>query len=129
MKYKIDFEGLKKHLESKVEKDFQRADGHRNHNPNAEIKSANAIDDIEHFKMDRSKIKFDTVINYGMPFLVDSLGNDLTIVQLTKRKFKNPNGRLMRAKHVKTIISDCRKIYGTPLNGYWVIPEQFISYS
>ncbi len=85
-----------------------------------------AIDDIEFFKMDRSKIPSEQIIDYGMPFLVDILGNDLSVVFLTRKKYKLPTGRVVRAKFDATVISDCNKAYGTPLNGYWMIPNQFI---
>lgn len=54
------------------------------------------------------------------------LGNDISIVILSKRKHKLPNGRVVRAKYVTTIIDDCRSIYGTPLNGYWkIVPSNY----
>ncbi len=84
------------------------------------------MDDIEFFKKDLSKIPKDQIIHYGMPFLVDALGNDLSIVILSRRKYKLPTGRVIRAKYDSMNIDDCRKQYGTPLNGYWVIPQQFI---
>jgi len=48
---------------------------------------------------------------------------------------KNPNVKTrvvhsrteIKARFVTTIIEDCRSLYGTPLNGYWKIPSQFIS--
>jgi len=62
-----------------------------------------------------------------MPFLVDALGNDLSICFLSRRKYKLPDGRVIRSKFYTTIIEDCRGLWGTPLNGYWVIPSQFIT--
>ena len=121
MKYKIDYIGLETFLRRKDAEAFKG--GH-----DAEIKPAKTVDDIKRFKLDRSKIKLSSIISVGMPYLIDSLGNDLTIVQSTNRNFKNPKGRLMRSKHVKTIILDCRKIYGISLNGMWVIPDRFIRY-
>ena len=87
----------------------------------------NSISDIEYFKKDKSKIPLEKVIQYGEPFLVDALGNDLSIVILSKRKYRLPDGRVIKAKFVTTIIEDCRSVYGSPLNGYWKIPSQFIS--
>ena len=82
---------------------------------------------LSSFKSDKSKILLETVINYGEPFLVDALGNDLSIVILSKRGYKLPTGRVIKAKFVTTIIGDCRSLFGTPLNGYWKIPSQFLT--
>ena len=90
------------------------------------MKEGHSIMDIEYFKMDKSKIIFDTIIDFGMPFLVDAVGNDISVVVLTKRKYKLPTGRAINAKFDRTLIDDCRMLYGTPLNGYWVIPERFL---
>jgi hypothetical protein len=97
-----------------------------NKNPLAPMKQGHSIDDIIFFKMDRTKITLDTLIDYGTSFLVDVLGNDLSIVVQTKRKYKLPNGRVIRGKLDRTLIDDCRKLYGTPLNGYWIIPDRFL---
>ena len=127
MKYSIDFEGLEKYLSALKESDFRDADGKRGTNPNGIIKKGIAVDDVDFFKIDTSKIPFDEVIPYGMPFLCDAIGNDLSVIELSRRKHKLPNGRVINSKFVKTVISDCRKIYGTPLNGYWMIPPQYLS--
>lgn len=100
----------------------------RNWGTNKDLKllEGNAIDDIERFgKKCYPNLKEESVIPYGGYFLVDALGNDLSICKLTKRKFKNPNGRLVRSKYILNIIPDCRKLWGDCLNGYWKIPEQF----
>jgi len=123
MKYEIKYKELTEYLETLKESDFQKMS--RNNNPNAIIKQGHSIDDIIFFDMDRSKITLDTLIDYGMPFLVDVIGNDLSVVVQTKRKYKLPNGRVVRGKFDRTLISDCRKLYGTPLNGYWIIPDKF----
>lgn len=65
-------------------------------------------------------------IGFGEPFLVDALGNDLSIVVLTRRRYKLPSGRVIGAKFDRTIIPDCRAHYGNPLNGQWKIPSQFL---
>ena len=75
---------------------------------------------------EKSKIRLDQVIEYGQPFLVDAIGNDLSVCMLTRRKFKLPTGRVVNAKFDRTIIDDCRSVYGTPLNQYYVIPDIFI---
>jgi len=131
MEYTIDFEGLKHYLENINADVFEQTEG-RNCNDSVVkgfVKKAKTINEINHFKTDKSKITLDRVIFYGMPFLCDVLGNDLSIIELTKRSYKQPNGRVIPAKFIKTIIPDCHKIYGTALNGYWVIPELFIKYS
>lgn len=120
MEYQIKYKELKQHLETLCDADFQK-----NGNVGL-IEEGHSIDDIEYFKIDKSKIKLSQVINYGMPFLVDALGNDLSIVVLTKRKYKLPSGRAIKAKFDRTIIEDCHKLYGTALNGYWMIPDKFI---
>jgi hypothetical protein len=94
--------------------------------PVIKLHHATTRDEIEIFKIDETTIPKETIIEYNKPFLVDALGNDLSIVILTRKKYKI-NGRLVNAKFVTTIIEDCRSLYGTPLNGYWVIPEQFIT--
>lgn len=123
MKYKIKYKELTEYLKTLSKTDFQR---NWNKNPDAPMKEGHSIMDIEYFKMDKSKIIFDTIIDFGMPFLVDAVGNDISVVVLTKRKYKLPTGRAINAKFDRTLIDDCRILYGTPLNGYWVIPERFL---
>ena len=92
------------------------------------LTKGHGMNDIEFFyKTDDEKkeITYDQVINYGAPFLVDAIGNDLSICVLTKRKFKNAQGRLVNSKFDRTIIDDCRTILGGCLNGYWIIPDRF----
>ena len=127
-KYLIDITELRKYLNSLKETDFRDAAGRRGVNPSGIIKRAETIEEIEHFNLDKSKITLDTVIFNGMPFLCDILGNDLSIVELTKKTNKMPNGRKLNFKFVETVINDCHKIFGTALNGYWIIPEQFIKW-
>lgn len=122
MKYEIKYKELENYLKSLKESDFQC----RRYSPDGIVKEAEFINVIERFNIDKSKIPISSLINYGMPFLVDALGNDLSICVLTRRKFRLPTGRLIQAKFDSTIISDCRSVYGTPKNGCWVIPEQFI---
>jgi hypothetical protein len=66
-------------------------------------------------------------IGYGEPFLCDLLGNDLSIGIHTRRKYKLPTGRAVHAIFDRTIIQDCWLQYGTPLNGVWKIPSQFLT--
>lgn len=127
-KFTIDYEGLKEYLEGLTSADFRGEDGHRGTNPNGKIRKGTAISDVLYFKKDTTKIAFSDVIAYGQPFLVDLLGNDLSIAILTKKKYRTPNGRSVHAKFDSTIIDNCRKQYGTPLNGYWIIPNEFIMY-
>lgn len=91
------------------------------------LKEANSIDDIEYFNMDTSKLLYEQVINYGDYFLVDAIGNDLSVCKLTRRKYKLPTGRVVKMKLEQIVINDCHTIYGTAINGYWVIPKEFIN--
>ena len=127
MKYEIKYKELSEYLKTLKETDFQRADGNPGRNPNGVMKKGYAMDDIEFFKKDLAKIPSEQVIDFGTPFLVDLIGNDLSIVFLSRRKYKSPNGRMVQAKFDTTVIDDCRATYGTPLNGYWIIPEKFIT--
>jgi len=116
---KIDYIGLKKFLESLSYKAIIEG----------ALVEAYGRDDIEKFyktNKDKRNITLDQVIEYGHPFLVDALGNDLSVCILTKRKYKLPTGRLVQAKLDKTIIEDCRKTLGSPINGYYVIPDRFL---
>ena len=124
MKYEIKYKELTDFLKTLKDKDFQR-NWHKN--TDAPMKEGHSIDEIEYFKTDKSKIPLEKVINYGEPFLVDVLGNDLSIVILSKRRYKLPTGRAINAKFDRTLISDCRTQYGTPLNGYWIIPKRFLN--
>ena len=119
----IDLEGLKAFLEG-----LTRADIETNWNKpqNLKLIEGHAIKDIEYFKKDKSKIPLSSVINIGDAFLVDALGNDLSVVISTNRKYKLPDGRAIYGKFVATLIPDCQAVYGSPVNGYWVIPSQFV---
>jgi hypothetical protein len=123
LKHEIDYKGLEKYLKS-----LNRSEIETNWNKpeSPKLIEGVAMNDIEFFKKDISKIPAEKVIDYGTPFLVDALGNDLSIVILSRRKYKLPNGRAICAKFVTTVVDDCRLIYDTPLNGYWKIPSQFI---
>ena len=123
LKYEIDYKGLESYLRklnrSEIETNWTKPE-------TPKLIEGKSIDDIEFFEKDKSKIPFENVINYGDPFLVDALGNDLSIVICSRRKYKLPTGRMIKAKFVCTIIDDCRALYGTALNGYWKITSQFI---
>lgn len=115
----IDYTELEKFLKTLTYRKIQ--DG--------ELTKAHAMNDIEMFyKTDenKSKITLDQVIDYGMPFLVDAIGNDLSICILTKRKHRLPSGRIVKMKFDKTIIFNCENIFGSCLNGYFVIPDRFL---
>ena len=112
----IKYNELKIYLESLKLKDFE----------NGTIEKGTAIDDIEKFKMDKSKIKLSEVIFKGDPFLVDVIGNDLSVVFLTEKRYRLHTGRVAQCKFDRTIILDCNKIYGSCLNGYWKIPDEFL---
>ena len=119
MEKKIDYTGLKTFLESLTYRSIK----------NGALVEAHARDEIDFSYTtdeDRRKITLDQVIEYGQPFLVDAIGNDLSVCILTRRKYKLPTGRVVRMKLDRTIIDDCKKVLGSILNGYWVIPERFI---
>ncbi len=126
LKHEIDYTGLENYLKSlkysEIETNWQKPE-------NAKLIEGRSIEEIEYFKADKSKIPLEKVINYGEPFMLDAIGNDLSIVILSKRKYKLPTGRAIHAKFVTTVIDDCRKLFGTPLNGYWKIPSQFVKHS
>ena len=122
MKYEVKYKELEAYLTSLPEKEFQN----KMYNPNGIIKEAELMNDIERFKMAPSSLKLNQIVDYGMPFLVDALGNDLSICVLSRRKYRLPTGRCISAKFDRTIIENCRQNFGTPLNGCWVIPPQFI---
>ena len=124
MKYKIKYKELSEYLSTLKREDFDR-DGYKD-SINPLIKKGYAMDDIEFFKKDISKIPKEQIIDYGTPFLVYAIGNDLSVCTLQKREFKLPTGRLVRMKLRETVINDCHKNYGTALNGYWIIPIEFI---
>jgi hypothetical protein len=123
LKHKIDYKGLEDYLKTLDRKEIE---GDFNKPENPKLIEGHSILDIDYFKIDINKYKPESIIQYGEPFLVDAIGNDLSIVILSRRKYKLPTGRAINAKFVTTIIDDCRAIYGTPLNGYWKIPSQFI---
>lgn len=125
LKCKIDYAGLEKYIRSldisEVQTNWQKPE-------NAKLIEGYSVDEIGYFNPEKAKtIKEEKLINYGEPFLVDAIGNDLSVVILSRRKYKLPTGRAVKAKFVATVISDCRALFGTPLNGYWKIPNQFIS--
>ena len=122
MKYEVKYKELEAYLTSLPEKEFQN----KMYNPNGIIKEAELINYIEHFKIDVSKLDPAQIVNYGMPFMVDALGNDLSVCFLSRRKYKLPTGRVVSMKLGETVIDNCRKVFGTPLNGCWVIPQQFV---
>ena len=119
MNYKIDYKGLKEFLETLTYRSIK--DG--------ALVKAHARNDIDFFYRtdeDKRKIALNQIIEYGQPFLVDAIGNDLSVCILTKRKYKLPTGRVVRMKLDSTIIDDCRTVFGSPVNNYYVIPDQFI---
>jgi hypothetical protein len=122
LKHKIDYEGLEEYIRGL---EYSEIETTRNKPENAKLIKGHSILEIEYFKLNKSTITLESVIDYGEPFLVDAIGNDLSIVILSKRKYKLPSGRMVNAKFITTLIDDCRSLFGTPLNGYWKIPTQF----
>ena len=106
-----------KYLKSLTYRDFTNAGLE-----NSKVKKAHTVDDVLRFG-GYDKIEKGTLVNYGECFLVDILGNDLTVVKLTRKKYKTPKGRLVNAKIVKTIVEDCNRLYGSCINGYFHIPK------
>ncbi len=123
LKYWIDYKGLEEYLKSlnanEIERNWVRPE-------NPKLSEGNSILDIEYFNNLGHELQKNNIINIGEPFLVDALGNDLSTVILSRRKYKLPSNRAINGKFVTTMIDDCRALYGTPLNGYWKIPSQFI---
>jgi hypothetical protein len=121
MKYEIDYDGLKAFLETLTYRGIKDGD----------LVKAHARNDIDYFYItdeDKSKITLNQVIEYGMPFLVDAVGNDMSVCVLTKGKHKLPTGRVVRMKFDRTLINDCWSVLGSVLNGYYVIPDRFIKW-
>jgi len=121
--HNIDIPALREYLLTLEESDFQAADGNSSTNPNGIIKEGFCI---EKLKTD-SEVPAGKIINYRQLYLVDALGNDLSIVKHSKQKRKLPTGRIIKGEFIETVIDNCRKTYGTALNGYWIIPSQFIN--
>jgi len=115
---KIKTEELREFLKTLTYEDFQEC---------SRIKKAHTSKDVEFFKINMEKLKDHVVIKNKEPFLVDLLGNDLTIAYSMNRKYKTTDGRVVYCKQGSTVIKDCRKQYGSPLNGYWAIPTQFLT--
>ncbi len=125
-RYEIKYKELDKFLRTLDISDFEHDNG-RESKEKPSLKIAKFEDEIERFKMDKSKITLDSVVFYGMPFLIDAIGNDLSICTFTKRKYKlKDTGRVLNILFDKTIIGDCSELYGTPLNNCWAIPERFL---
>ena len=116
---KIDFEGLKDWLLTLEADDFRNG---------IKIKHCSCQNEIDRQEK-RSGLKHPyiekVIIPNGGYHLVDIIGNDLTVVKTARKKYKTPSGRLVSRKIIYTVIEDCTKIYGTPLNGYWEIPKKF----
>jgi hypothetical protein len=121
LRHEIDYEGLERFLRTLKREDIETC-WRKPDNP--KLITGKSVNSIEFFKIENTPPE--RVIAHGEPFLVDALGNDLSIVILSRKKYKLPTGRVIKAKFVKTIIKDCHEAYGTALNGYWKIPSQFI---
>jgi len=123
LKHDIDYKGLEQYLRS-----LNRSEIENNWNKpeNPKLIEGHSLEEIIYFNSNITDYPEESIIHFGEPFLVDAIGNDLSIVILSKRKYKLPTGRTVHAKFVTTIIDDCRELYGSPLNGYWKIPNQFV---
>lgn len=119
MKYNIDYNGLSKFLKELTYHDIKEGAlvvGHARTYLNLYYTTSEEIN-----KVDPSHI-----IEYGVPFLVDAIGNDLSVCTLTKRKYKI-NGRVVGMKLQKTIIDNCNSVYGSPINNCFLIPDRFVT--
>lgn len=87
------------------------------------LPKGNLRTDIDFFKI--KNLKRESIIEYGDFFIVDLVGNDLSVCVLTKRKYYISTLRLVNCKLKKTIVSDCKKVYDDYINGIYVIPKQF----
>jgi len=127
-KYIIDYIGLENWLINDITyKDFYPPK--KGYEP--KITKAFTAADVERFcktAAKKSKITLDQFVDYGKPFILDCIGNDLSVCQLTRGRHKLPTGRVIGSKFDRTIIKDCKAIYGSCINGYWVIPDKFIDY-
>ena len=114
----VDYQNLKEFLETLTYQDFK---------DNVKIKEAHTIED-ERWRVEGGKhpLPKDQIINYGDYFLVDAVGNDLSVCKKTKRDYKLPTGRVVSMKLEQILIANCRKQFGSPLNGIWAIPKEFI---
>ena len=62
----------------------------------------------------------------GEYFLCDLIGNTVDLCKKTDREYKVPiTGRKEACKHITTLISNCTKQLGTPVNGCWRLPESW----
>lgn len=120
------FKNMKKIINYEALEEFLKTLSYRKIQDGA-LTKGHSMNDIEFFyktDKDKKKITYDQVINYGDPFLVDLIGNDLSVCILTKRKYK-VKGRLVALRLDRVIINDCQEVFGSCLNGYWVIPDRF----
>ena len=117
---RVDFEGLKNYLLNLTAEDIRNQIG---------LKECSCQNEIERQEKRCGKKYIykenEIIIPNGGYHLVDILGNDLTVVKTARRKYKTPGGRIVHRKIIQTVIDDCHNIYGTALNGYWAIPEEF----
>lgn len=118
MNYKVKLKELKKFLQNLKLEEIETLNEKKE---NAKLRQGYSSD--EHIP---KTTHYQQIIQYGQPFLIDAIGNDLSVVVLSKRKYKLPTGRAIKAKFIETLVDNCQKQFGTPLNGYWIIPSQFI---
>lgn len=63
----------------------------------------------------------------GHLFLCDCIGNTVDLCLSTKKKYRNAAGRAVNCKVIATLIPDCCKQLGSPVNGCWMIPYNLIN--
>ena len=87
------------------------------------VKAVTAVD-VEWFGREKYKdLPLNQFVNYGEQILTDALGNDLSMITVTRKKHKLPNGKKINGRLIGTLIYDCHATYGTAINGCWVVPE------
>jgi hypothetical protein len=122
MKYEIKYKELTEYLETLKYRDFWD-ESSENY-----MQKAYTTKELE-FSKNKDRFEGEQFIDYGMPYLVDVLGNDLSLVWSTKKKhkLKTCSGvRSLSLKFDRTLIKDCRTVLGSCVNGYWAIPKRFI---
>ena len=65
-------------------------------------------------------------LSVGDFFLCDCIGNTVDLCIKTNKWYKNKAGRAVQCKVIETLISDARATLGSPVNGEWSIPYEYL---